>query len=573
MDEEIIIKPDPALKKLYSKYFQPEDLSQLTPNSHKSLNTNIILSKSRSLSRLKGKIKSRNNNQSFESQKISRAILDKGKEAYEKLMNKMTSLEESKYIQVMTKAKIEKKRMNFFKSLSKPNENRKNGKLTSLPAIGDAKMDPVISKILKARQAASFPYKWKEIVAGGYHNESREGGKMVKVSVLNQNGEKEDRIYLFGGLSRDLQSTLSYLNLPADYNNRQLNWNLVEQSLKIHDLPRFLHAVCVWKNKILIVCGSRLFNKELKQRDCFNDIYMVNPKDNKIIQCSYKGYFAARRAHIAFCIGNSLCVHGGLDSYGNYLSECEFLDMQGAIKQIGVKTSRWLLLKSKGETPGPVAYHAGQLVLSNEKMINIDNIDLRKFVQNDTVKFIEGLYIFGGASKDGFYNDLYVLKFGNMPCEWVKLITKGKSPCARYGHTMNYIQEKSCLMIFGGRTNGSVGYLNDLWIISVIDLDWIKVQYRDINISMPEPRYSHCSEVLNGNLLIFGGLGENSYCNSKLLCLVSEEKLTFEEIMNSDSKETKTIDYPRLPNIKISNKKRSKSVLKNPLNFINLHNI
>ena len=82
---------------------------------------------------------------------------------------------------------------------------------------------------------------------------------------------------------------------------------------------------------------------------------------------------------------------------------------------------------------------------------------------------------------------------------------------------MNYYAPKSILIIFGGRNdlnpdaNGSV-CLNDVWILTLECLKWVKWDTKEA----PEARYSHCSTVVNGAIMIFGGLGENNYCKSRL---------------------------------------------------------
>lgn len=40
---------------------------------------------------------------------------------------------------------------------------------------------------------------------------------------------------------------------------------------------------------------------------------------------------------------------------------------------------------------------------------------------------------------------------GKSQLEWKKIQTKGKMPCARYCHSMNFSDEQNILVIFGGR--------------------------------------------------------------------------------------------------------------------------
>ena len=85
---------------------------------------------------------------------------------------------------------------------------------------------------------------------------------------------------------------------------------------------------------------------------------------------------------------------------------------------------------------------------------------------------------------------------------------------------MNYYPQKSILVIFGGRcdtydSNNATQCLNDIWILTLEKLLWTKWETKE----SPSPRYSHCSTVVNGSILIFGGLSDNNYCRARLLAL------------------------------------------------------
>ena len=69
------------------------------------------------------------------------------------------------------------------------------------------------------------------------------------------------------------------------------------------------------------------------------------------------------------------------------------------------------------------------------------------------------------------------------------------------------------MVIFGGR-NDSCGqaYLNDIWLLELERLTWIRWDNRDSMGTVPEGRYTHCSAVIGNSLFIFGGLGEGNYC-------------------------------------------------------------
>jgi len=59
--------------------------------------------------------------------------------------------------------------------------------------------------------------------------------------------------------------------------------------------------------------------------------------------------------------------------------------------------------------------------------------------------------------------------------------------------------------------------MNDIWILYLGILTWCKW---DAECSFaPMPRYSHCVEMRNNTLIVFGGLSEENYCNSDVYAL------------------------------------------------------
>ena len=66
-------------------------------------------------------------------------------------------------------------------------------------------------KILKARADPGLPYRFRQFETKGWHNETREGATLTTLFTQTATGEREERAYLFGGLSRELHSSLSYM--------------------------------------------------------------------------------------------------------------------------------------------------------------------------------------------------------------------------------------------------------------------------------------------------------------------------------------------------------------------------
>ncbi len=136
------------------------------------------------------------------------------------------------------------------------------------------------------------------------------------------------------------------------------------------------------------------------------------------------------------------------------------------------------------------------------------------------------MYFFGGRDERGPNNNLFVLKIGQKPCEWLQPIVAGRPPIPRYGHTMNYYPQKDIVVIFGGRNDehfASSGdeYLDDVWILSLPKLTWTEWT-KEGRGSVPVPRYLHCSAVMGESVVVFGGLSADNYCRADVYALDME---------------------------------------------------
>lgn len=94
--------------------------------------------------------------------------------------------------------------------------------------------------------------------------------------------------------------------------------------------------------------------------------------------------------------------------------------------------------------------------------------------------------MFGGRNKEegGICNDVWVLRLGKKPLEWVKLDTLGMPPSPRYLHSQNYYEQGNYVIIHGGRTDTSPDNfaLNDTYVLELSRLEWKGVKiYSDFN--------------------------------------------------------------------------------------------
>ena len=69
-----------------------------------------------------------------------------------------------------------------------------------------------------------MPYKWRVCDVLGWHPETREGATLTRIRVqYSPSNPTEERAYLFGGLSRDLHSSIVYLSQDSTRSNDSLS--------------------------------------------------------------------------------------------------------------------------------------------------------------------------------------------------------------------------------------------------------------------------------------------------------------------------------------------------------------
>jgi len=108
-------------------------------------------------------------------------------------------------------------------------------------------------------------------------------------------------------------------------------------------------------------------------------------------------------------------------------------------------------------------------------------------------------------------NDLHIIKTGKKPLEWLTPKTEGSPPCPRLSCTITFFEELNVLVIFGGRNEKDLS-LNDVYMISLINLKWTKVALYDY---LPRNRSEHCAECIDDSkLLILGGINSDRYLGS-----------------------------------------------------------
>ncbi len=130
-----------------------------------------------------------------------------------------------------------------------------------------------------------------------------------------------------------------------------------------------------------------------------------------------------------------MVVHGGIGDSGKTLNETIFLEFNNL---------KWNKLDNRGTRSPYLSSHCSEFVLENERAYNnsyhiyrgsnlIENSNIIKKIE------YEGIYIFGGIDEEGiFKNDVFVLRVGRKPCEWIHLKIRGNPPLPRASAKLNF---------------------------------------------------------------------------------------------------------------------------------------
>ena len=201
-----------------------------------------------------------------------------------------------------------------------------------------------------------------------------------------------------------------------------------------------------------------------------------------------------------------MLIHGGIFENGKITNETLILEFSNL---------KWNKLEVKPNKSPHLSFHCSEFVLENEnpknhlfhvyKGLPINN----EFRQTNKLKY-EGIYIFGGIDDEKNYkNDIYILKLGKKPCEWIYPKTNGISPVPRIMAKINYYQDLSILILHGGR-NDSIkkSIFNDIFVLDLMTLNWIQTSTYP---SVPKDRSEHSSVVYNNQIFILGGINLKKY--------------------------------------------------------------
>ena len=316
--------------------------------------------------------------------------------------------------------------------------------------------------------------------------------------------EGEDYI-IFGGYNSNRISNL------WKFNPIERSWNIIKEEGQKNE-NRYGHISVLRNDNLYIFGGIYLFRKVFAGLEIFN----LKTKQWSFPAQNPKNKYLLRRSHIGCSVGNQMIIQGGVDENGEYLNDCYILNFQNL---------QWSLpVINKAVLMPSLAYHSGCLVLPQEVREDSKCTIYNFPIVTTKMEYIKekGLYIFGGQiSKYGILNkNLYVLKLGKKPLDWILLKTKGMTPSKRYGASMSYYESGNLVIIHGGRNNsGTYNYvLNDTFLLDLYSLNWMQVEYYDKSKKI-FPRFFHQSFVSDNYFFVFGGTDGLNYLGSEMLIL------------------------------------------------------
>ena len=117
--------------------------------------------------------------------------------------------------------------------------------------------------------------------------------------------------------------------------------------------------------------GSKSDNKEVRLRDCRNDVIFFNVATDAWTKIKTEGStLEPRRYHSAVAIGKTIVVYGGLTSQNVYLGDFMGFTVTSLVDKYGIHKPlyTWSPINCKGEKPGPLACHTCQFVIHPERL-------------------------------------------------------------------------------------------------------------------------------------------------------------------------------------------------------------
>ncbi|EPS57898.1 hypothetical protein M569_16919 [Genlisea aurea] len=350
---------------------------------------------------------------------------------------------------------------------------------------------------------------------------------LVRFSTLELVGEPVERLFLwghsactlygkkivvfggFGGLGRHARKNDLFV-LDAD-----------SRSVETIDggpgapLPRLGHTCSAVGDSVYAIGGRA------DPLNILNEIWVFDyeKRDWMLLRCG-GSFFPPRHRHAAVAVGSKIYVYGGIDNDG-------VLSSLYALDTISLK---WSEMETRGDQPGPCHSHSMVADGSNS------------------------LYLFGGFDGDRALGDLF--RFDIRRSQWSRLKTSGKSPNARFSHSMFIYSDR--LFVFGGCPLRDE--CRELFLLDLRNLSWKRMTMETSSSSGGGALFVRsAANVVGDDLIVIGG-GASCYAfgtkfSAPMRCNLSQMELP-------RAREFEAIPVPRVVRLKKEYAKSGKDVLK-----------
>ncbi|EGR30359.1 kelch motif family protein, putative [Ichthyophthirius multifiliis] len=242
---------------------------------------------------------------------------------------------------------------------------------------------------------------------------------------FNESGsliEYKKNLILFGGFSiQGVEQNNIFVNI---YSMKNHSWTIQKTFGSLKPVIRFGHGAVVYKNYMVVFGGAEVFCKNRKQRNFFNDLWMLN-LDNfewQLIKCN--GEIPETRRNFGFClVGNHFYAYGGISQGEKVINQLSMINLDDKDHPL-----EWIQAKTLGTPPCNRYQHS-----------QVYNQDLNCLIihsgRTDDIR-----------QKEYVLKDVYVLQMFTM--NWICASVSGNSNFERFSHA--YTQTDQRIFIFGG---------------------------------------------------------------------------------------------------------------------------
>ena len=271
-------------------------------------------------------------------------------------------------------------------------------------------------------------------------------------------------------------------------------------------------------DNMFIVHGGEVSNNFVSNK-ILNDLLLFDVKRVEVhnFKTKNKGCLPFKKGHIMFLIGSDLYFEGGLkyhnrpdkDIYAYNLTTRKIREVRTEKKRKWVYFHKCCTV-DQTTNPDSLKHLLRKNTLNiNKRLFNSIKRKTKSFNRTITKAEVynnQKIFCFGGLNEENVSSDLlyvYHVEEEELIVDYPEIY--GRRPQGRYDHQMCYIDDLKSVVLLGGKHKSSEGIeyvLNDLWLLQVEKLLWIRV-----NIEF-EGRYGFSMTQDNGNLLIFGGYGK-----------------------------------------------------------------